>query len=96
MKSITILGLKIKIKYIKNLTSPTTGRLMDGYYDCHNDEILIRNELNDKQRMLTLYHEIGEALMIRTGMRLTTPDEIIHPVIEQYAQLMFDLFGFID
>lgn len=95
-KSITVLGLKVKIKLIKNLTSD--GHPVHGYFDPSKSLICIEKDLSPSDQYKTLFHELSHVLTFRNGMTFTgfpnSMDEILAETNSTMIyELMTQLFG---
>lgn len=95
-KNITVLGLKIKIKQVKDLK--LEGHLVHGYFDPQNAVICIEKDISDEHKWRTLFHELSHALTFRNGLSFTgfpsSMDEILAETNSSMIyELMTQLFG---
>jgi Zn-dependent peptidase ImmA (M78 family) len=95
-KHITILGLKVKVKLVKNLTSD--GHQVQGYYDPQKTLICIEKDMTLSDQYKTFFHEISHVLTIRNGMMFTgfpsSMDEILAETNgNMIYEVMTQLFG---
>lgn len=92
MNSITVLGLKIKIKY--EIDPEIEGTIVDGYFSAQENLIVINKNQSKDQQHLTLLHEIGHGLLYRTGTHSILSAEVEELIVEQFSQMMHDLLRF--
>jgi Zn-dependent peptidase ImmA (M78 family) len=95
-KSINVLGLRVKIKQVKNLK--LDGHLVHGYFDPQNAVICIEKEISDEHKWRTLFHELSHVLTFRNGLTFTgfpsSMDEILAETNSSMIyELMNQLFG---
>lgn len=95
-KSINVLGMKVKIKQVKNLK--LDGHLVHGYFDPNNNLICIEKDMSDEHKWRTLFHELSHALTFRNGFTFAglsgAMDEILAETNSSMIyELMNQLFG---
>jgi Zn-dependent peptidase ImmA (M78 family) len=89
-KSLTVLGLKVKIKLVKNLTSD--GHPVHGYFDPSKSLICIEKEMSLSDQYKTLFHEISHVLTFRNGMTFTGfPNSMDEILAETNGNMIYEL-----
>lgn len=93
MKSLTILGRKIKVKIIpqeKLGELAVDGRTV-GLYDPNTKTIYLAKELTPQQKRYYLIHEAVHCVHDLTGIDQTLPDCLIEIICQTTATLFEDL-----
>jgi Zn-dependent peptidase ImmA (M78 family) len=89
-KSITVLGLKVKIKLVKNLT--LDGQIVHGYFDAQKALICVEKNLSIQDQYKTLFHEISHALTFRNGMVFSGFPSCMDEILaETNANMIYEL-----
>lgn len=93
MKSITILGRKIKIKITPQakLTLIAHDPQTVGLYDPNTRTIYLSKELTPEQKRYYLIHEAVHVLHDFTGIDQTLPESLIEIICQTTATLFEDL-----
>lgn len=91
---VNILGRSFKIKYVSlEVLFKVSGQSAVGCLDWEKREILIYKDLNERERMLCLYHEFTHAMHFTTGLNQIIPPEIQEILCETNASLIEDIMA---
>jgi Zn-dependent peptidase ImmA (M78 family) len=91
-KSITILGRKIKVRFkTDEQLKKMMGYAVHGLYDHKSKTIYISSEMCEKEKRLTLYHELTHAIQFIVGLNQVIPHELQEIICETTANLIDDL-----
>lgn len=85
-KTLNIFGNKIKIS-IEDIGTEDAGR----YYEKLN-LIKIAPHLKGDDLMHTLLHEVGHAILVRTGVRQAIEDQVHEVIVENMATALLENF----
>jgi Zn-dependent peptidase ImmA (M78 family) len=95
MKSITILGRKIKVKILpqEKLSKLSHDDRTVGLYCPNNRTIYLSKELTPEQKRYYLIHEAVHALHDFTGIDQTLPESLVEVICQSTATLFEDLLS---
>lgn len=84
-KSYNIKGVTYKVIITDKIDSA-------GQCDPENKKIYIHSQMNKENKELTLYHELGHALLTEVGVIQTSVNADMQEIIvENFSHLIFDL-----
>jgi Zn-dependent peptidase ImmA (M78 family) len=96
-KSVTLFGRKIPVKIVDAETMAKIwaeaggSGVPFGLWDCINRVIYLLKSLPRREKLYTLYHEMGHACLTFTGLDLILDGNIQELLVQSYATLIEDI-----
>lgn len=90
-KSFCILGQNVKVIYSSKPLVDQTGRPLAGYFDIDKNTIMV-GHIGEKEDYKTLIHELGHALVFRSGLAQIISLEAQEILCEALSHFIYENF----
>ena len=91
-KSICILGQDVKIEHSKDNLVGTNGNYLYGFYNDHEKKITIAPIDHKVELEKTILHEIGHAMIFRSGLAQVLSHEVQEILCEVFSNVVHENF----